>query len=315
MKTTFNSILATLILTGSTLYAQNFESTDFAAMKPVGEDEEEISQTSDEDSGPFKASVTYDFVGAAKIDEVGFKHDHVTFSNVDIGIGSIIYYDAPHKEGIYVSLDYEVTRLKWTNNPFFTQTKYHTATVGLAAFTSRACHWDWQAYIGANIDTDHTSWSYTTYDLLLWGRYEYCEGFGLNGGFVAETGMRADRVVPLLGIDWTINDRWQLNAIFPVNMSINYKIDCNWTAAGVIRIFTSRHRVGEHAAIPEGIWIYRNSGVEGAINYDLGTFHVNFHAGCTLGGRVKVTDREYHHSQRYDLRAAPYVGGEVSYRF
>lgn len=311
VKITLNSLLTTTAwLAGATLCGQNFDSTDFAGMQTAAK--EEAGET---ESGPFKVVTEFDFVGASKIDEKGFRNQHLTFSTVDIGVGSVVYYDAPYKEGLYVSLDYDITKFKWTRNPYFDQTKFHTLTVGLAGFTSRACRWEWQAYIGANIDTDHFSFDYTTYDLLLWGRYVYWEGFGLNGGFVCETGMKADRVVPLFGVDWEINDQWELNAVFPVNMSVMYKIDCDWTAALVGRVFTSRHRVDKDETLPEGIWFYRNSGIEGAINYDHDFFHVNLHLGYTLGGRIKISDRHYNRSHRYQLQAAPYVGGEVSYRF
>ncbi len=301
-----NSILAALLLVGTSLYAESYDSNDFGGVENAG-------QKAEEESGAFNVHTGFDYIGSTEIDKHGFHHDHIKYSNVEVGGGAVVYYESCIKEGVQISLNYNRTKFR---NPFYHQSIYNTINVGVAGFTSRACDWDWQAYVAANIDTDHPSFEYTTYDFLVWGRYDYCPDYlGFNIGIIGETGLKADRVLPVIGVDWKINECWKLNAVFPINMSLIYKIDENWSADIVGRVFSSRHRVGKHEPIPKGIWIYRNAGIEAGLNYDLCTFHVNCHIGYTVGGRVKIANRHYEHSHRYNLDSAPYAGGEVSYRF
>ncbi len=75
---------------------------------------------------------------------------------------------------------------------------------------------------GFSVDLDHSDAVYTN---LIWGRYAYSQQFGLHvGGWVIKN---IDHVhtLPILGFDWYVSQNWQLNAVFPADISAKYYIN------------------------------------------------------------------------------------------
>ncbi len=119
------------------------------------------------------------------------------------------------------------------------------------------------------------------------GEYDYSKNIGVHVGFLGWTGLKIDKILPILGFDWTFCEKWTLNAVFPVNVSLVYAYNDKLSFAAAGRFFWNRHRIEKHALLSEGIWEYRNSGAELAVNYALKNFAaLNLHAGYTFGGML-----------------------------
>lgn len=266
--------------------------------------------------GPFTFEIRGDYIGEAK-----FKCDHFsrfTFATGQVDLNMVYYYNPCLQEGTSIGLSYMRTRLDWKYNPFFTQKDIDTVSVNLAGFTRRFEDWTWKGQISINFDNIEY-WNledYMNYDLVLWGRYAYTQNLGLHMGFLALTGMKIDRVYPILGIDWTYNCHWKINAVFPMDLSIVYTLNDCWSFSAAGRFFAQRHRVKKNQFFSEGLWFYTSSGAELCVKYQpTRSISASIHGGYDFGGHLKVANRHYREGHRLRFDGAPYAGGEIDINF
>lgn len=264
---------------------------------------------------PFKLDVWTDYMGGAKVrdDYYGGKLHHAV---AIAQMSGVFYYCPAYTEGANAAITYTATRLRWHENPWFDQERFNTVSVAINGFSKRLCNWFWQGQIQANMDMDGSGgFDYMTYDMMLWGRYSYRENIGVHVGLIAQTGMHMDRVYPILGADWQMSRNWKLNLVFPVNVSLEYALNCHWSLALAGRSFDSRHRVGKCEGASKSVFRYENVGAEFAVKYEDRNMTANVHAGSTLGGRLRIANRHNHHSRRYHLDPTGYIGAEVAVKF
>lgn len=267
---------------------------------------------------PFKFDVRTDIIGPAKTTTKGFRHgEKLHYNESQADLSAVFYYDECHKEALAVQVGFNNTQLYWDHNPSFDQKNFGNLGVVLGGVTQRLCGWTWQAFASLNMDTRNLGINnYSTYDLLLWGKYGWRDDINVHVGFLGWTGLNIDKILPILGFDWTFCDKWQLNAVFPINISLIYTINDSFNIAAAGRFFWNRHRIEKSAFLSEGIWEYRNSGAELALNYALRNFvTLNVHGGYTFGGNVKISTKNHKHTKKYRFDGAPYVGGELAIHF
>lgn len=267
---------------------------------------------------PFRVEFRTDVLGPAKTTTKGYLHDQkLHYSESQADISAVFYYDPCHKEALLVQVGYNVTQLYWGRNPTFDQKNFGNIGVALAAVTERLCGWTWQAYASLNMDNQYPGLNnYTTYDLLLWGKYAWRNNINVHVGFLGWTGLRIDKVLPILGFDWTFCDKWQINAVFPINVSLLYNYSDNFSVALAGRFFWNRHRIEKDAYLSQGIWEYKNAGIELGANYAFrNRLTLNVHAGYATGGNVQLSTKNHRHTKKYRFDDSPYAGGEVSFNF
>ncbi|MFQ5728930.1 MAG: hypothetical protein ACE5GN_01030 [Waddliaceae bacterium] len=267
----------------------------------------------DKDLTPFFGGIDYDCMGEADFEKSSLKHQHLNFHVGRARLGSILWYNSSCEEGVAMSLAYMKTHLEWKENPYFDQENYETVSLSLSGFSDRLPDWLWKADLTASLDTDPGDLEkYLCWDLLLWGRYDYCEDFGLHMGFYAITGMKIDRVYPILGIDWHCWRKLSLNLVFPLDISAMWEFNDNWVAGAALRFFESRHRVGNNENLTRALWDYRTTGAEFTVDYNCTDYiHANFHIGYTLGGKLKIADRDNDDPHHFKFKSSPYIGGEL----
>ena len=270
---------------------------------------------------PFSVELSTEIMGKADFDNrrCRIPLNNLQFSMTELDLSAGFYYDECNKEGLLATASYTYTRIIW-QNPYFDRNYFNSVGLAIAGFTERADNWVWKGLIRLNADIDCFDASNNLYwDILLAGRYAYSENFGLNMGFIALTGMKIDRLYPILGIDWKINDKWTLNLIYPTNIALIYSWNEEWSFEVATRSFDERHRVckGKDFQWNKGLIEYRATGAEFGVNYKScdGAWVGNFHVGEILGGRLKVATKNYNHRKRYNFKNAPYVGGEIAGRF
>lgn len=309
MKHTLQRFLTVLALVWMPLHAE-IDTQDFSA-------EQITPQPQDDEGGPFKFEASYDYIGKTKFQKERIKHEHIRFGQGQAELSAVFYYNRPCKEGALAALSYNWFDLHWEGNPAFHKKQFKTVTLSVAGFTERWCDWLWKAQVGGNIDADHPDFSeYLTWDIVLWGRYAYCEDIGINIGFLAQTGMKIDRCYPIFGIDWQYWDNLKLSAVYPVNISAIYTIDCHWSVDLAGRFFDFRDRAGSHAHLRKAVFHYQNSGAEFGVNYDWGPrIDANAHIGYSFGGTLKIANQHNHHPHHFKFDSAGYAGAEVDVRF
>lgn len=280
-----------------------------------------LTKENDGEPKPFSVELSTEVMGKSKFDNkrCRLNLDDLQFSMTELDLSAGFYYDPCYREGLLATASYTYTRTIW-KNPYFDQSYFNTVGLAIAGFTERAEDWVWKGLIRLNADVDYFDASNNLYwDILLAGRYTYSENFGLNMGFIALTGMKIDRLYPILGFDWKINDRWVLNLIYPTNISLIYLWNDEWSLEVATRSFDERHRVGKgkDPMWNKGLIEYRATGAEFGINYKScdGAWVGNLHVGEIIGGRLKVATKSYNDRKRYNFKNAPYVGGEIAGRF
>lgn len=267
--------------------------------------------------GQFQFNVLGDGLGKAKFTKKHRDHGHIQFDHFSAVADAVVWFNDCDKEGVNVGFGYEYTRLKVNPHFLFKRQHYDTALVNLTFFTHRLDDWRWVAFAQYNIDADKWDFTdYSTFDLLLWGRFDYCTTMGVHIGIYAETGMKADLVLPILGVDWRIGKSWKLNAVFPLNVSLIYNWNDKWAVALAARVFNERHRAGKEGLRNKAVWRYSNGGVELALRYEPnGKLQANIHAGYATGGKLKVASQHYHHKRHYRFDGSPYAGAEATVSF
>lgn len=281
------------------------------------EDLSTVDIDEDDTGGPFSIGISGDAIDKARF-EKHKQYGHLYFATADVDASAIYYYNPCYAEALNVGLTYTKTWLNWKYNPFFTQKEYDMISINLGGITKRVEDWTWRAQVSINFDNIEY-WNFTdymNYDFLLWGRYDLCRTIGVHMGFVGLTGMKIDRLYPIVGIDWKPNCHWELNLVFPMDLSAIYNFNKSWSVAVAGRFFNQRHRVKDHQNYSEGLWYYTTSGAEVALRYHpCKLINAEIHIGENFGGHIKVADRHYRNGHRLRLESAPYAGGELSVNF
>lgn len=308
MKTIFNLLLAVTTVSCFPLSAQ-------INIEDIGPSSIEFQR--ELPGSPFKIDISADYVGRAKVEKCSHI-GHVTFATGQVEFNYVFYHQDCYHEGASIAVTYDRTFLDWTKNFYFTQQNYDTIGLILSAFTERLENWQWLAQISSSFDNiPHWSFpDYMYYDILMWGRYSCIHDIGLHIGFLAQTGMKFDRVYPIIGIDWTYDCHWKFNAVFPVDISVVYTINSAWNVAVAGRFIDQRHRAKRDQILSEAIWHYQTTGAELAINYTpTDTISANLHAGYSFGGHLSISNRRYRRYERLSIESAPYAGGELVWNF
>lgn len=264
---------------------------------------------------PFFFNTFVDATGKAKINNTFFKGDQFQFAIANFEGGSVFYYNPCYIEGAAASLAYTETYYGWKDNPWYGQDHFQTASLSFSAFTKRLDKWFWRAQVQFNLDGWEWDSDYLFYNILLWGRYEICSNWGIHLGFFAETGMQIDRIYPIIGFDWQIAERWKLSAVFPFDVALKYLLTESWTLSIAGRAFDSRHRVNKKQSHAGYLARYLNTGAEFMIRYERGAFEANIHAGSTLGGVYRISDRHNKNAHHYKLDPVGYAGAEIDVKF
>lgn len=277
----------------------------------------EMTQPEKKGRHPFDLSFSYDKVTSSKFSKKRFKHDSQSYSETEAEVGAVFYYNPCYEEGAKVTLGYLYTDFQWKHNPFFRRNHFNYASVALGFATKRVTNWLWQASVAMNQDTDHLNvGKYANYDILLWGRYNWSRCVGYHVGFLAFTGMNINKVWPVIGFDYEFSRKWKLNGVYPMNISLVYRLNQNFSAALAGRAFYNRYRVGAHERVREAIFEYLNSGAEFALNYECSSrIKLNAHAGRTFGGEIRISNKYHHHVRHLDIDSAFYFGGSLDFSF
>lgn len=265
--------------------------------------------------GPFKIELTFDAIADAKVHDC---HHHLQFATGEAEVSMVFYHDPCYEEGASIGVSFSRTRIDWRHNHLFHQKDFDQVCLTLGFSSARLCSWLWQAQFTANFDNiEYWSFNdYMNYDMLLWGRYEYNKCLGIHIGVLATTGMKIDRVYPIIGVDWQWRDNIKINLIFPLNISIVYNFNKAWSVALAGRLFYERHRLKRHEILEKGLIQYQSSGAEIGLTYNPADWLLaNIHAGYDFGGRFKTATRHYKHRHNYDVDGAPYAGAELDFAF
>ncbi len=277
---------------------------------------EKMESAAEEKGSPVRISTHGDWIQRSKINRRHHHNEHVKFFTATVQAEGVVYYNPCHSEGIGLGVGYIRSYFEWKQNPRFKTRNLDQVAFTISGFSERLKDWNWHGQLTANWEPRyHELWRYTNYDIILWGRYAYQEHVNLHFGFIALTGMKIDHIYPIIGFDWSFANRWKLNLIFPLNISLIYGISPSLSASLAARVWDIRYRFGKDQPKARSLLEYRNQGVELGINYSKGRIAANIHAGITLGGQFRTFNSDSKSKHHFNMNSAAYAGGEAVFKF
>ena len=250
----------------------------------------------------------------AKLDEPGREGEKIAFASSRLRAS----YSHPlsEKSNVLVSLAHSGAEINWKENPNFRENKFATLDLALVGQSMKVPHWFLQGALLTKVDTDAWNFSrYALYQGFMWGRYSYSKLFGVHVGLSGTSGLRKDKVFPILGIDYSPNAKWKFQVIFPMDLSAKYKMSERWSLAAGAKSFRARHRLHKRENISQGIFEYRSYGSELSLNYEIQNFMAKIHSGMNFGGDLKISNSKGKDSIFYKYKSSVFFGSQLSYTF
>ena len=260
----------------------------------------------------------YRHVGKAE-----FKHHeygHLNYADAN----AALFYNHSFNEDNALSweLEYDYLKVDWAENPRFRQTNFNYFGSSLGYVSTEINKWRWIINTGFSVDTHHFNFGKTAvYHGMLWGRYSFAEGAGVNMGVIGWYGVLNGYTLPIFGFDWFWGRHLKFNFIFPLNGSINYSFTPNWALELSYSGFGGPYKYPRRAS--EGIGAYSNpifklysSGMDLNLNYEYNhILRASLGGGWNFGGWILIKDHNNHHGKYYKYNSAPYAQGSLALSF
>lgn len=269
---------------------------------------------------PWHFYAGYSQVGKANFRHQDFKNSHVYFSEAEASL----YYSTFLNEKNIVSVEVGdlYINFDWEDNPRFRQNIYNTLNTSIAFISMSWDRWRWVINPGVTVDAATLNYSKSAvYYGLLWGRYAYSSFTGLHIGVFGWGGIKNHYVLPVVGIDWTNGQNWRVNMIFPLDASIEYQINPQWTTLVAVDAFGGPYRFPRrihkgNGDFKNGIFEVYSAGAEVAVDYRPNALvKTELGVGYNWGGWILIKDKNNHHGKYYHFNAAPYIQGNIAVTF
>lgn len=317
MKKQLISFLCLMTLAVTPLLAEDDDESQAKNIYPT------LGWTDPGDTGPitfFSVKGIYENIDRSHFRKFPLESEKIGYNKGQILIGYNEVFNC--YEAASIEVGFASTRLRWDQNPYFNQQTFSEVDFIINGATKRVEDWYFRVQLQANIDSDHFDWSeYGLYYLTTWARYSWntpwCTDVGLNIGFIGRTGLEQSIMWPIAGIDVRLTECLKLNLVYPVDLSAVYSWNENLSFLCAVKFWNERHRTGDNQPLPEGIFQYRNTGLEIGVNYDYCQFFsANVHIGSTFDkGDLKIENRHGNDPVHHKFNGAFYCGGNILVRF
>jgi hypothetical protein len=249
--------------------------------------------------------------------------DHIAGATLSEAENQKIYFNEAQLQALWafklaegtggaVNLGYSAVNLRWKENPYFNSNTFPFLNVGLSGYTDSIANWFWlggiNAQIQTNVGTQDLFTQRSRYSALLWGRYQFCQPCGVHLGLMVFTGIQKTNVWPIIGFDWIFSKEWELNLVFPVNLSLFYNINNEWSISVAGRPFMARFRTGNYEPSPNSIAEYFNYGTELSLNYETDIILFSIYGGFSFGDVMKFENQNADTLGYRHFNGAPYIG-------
>lgn len=215
-------------------------------------------------------------------------------------------------------VEWNTFRMDWNQNPKFHQDRFYYIQFGLTFYSTGLDKWRWILRGDYNIDLEHFSHSgqYGLVSALLWGAYELHHKWHYHIGALGYSGMSGQEVYPLIGLDFAPNAKWLFQLIFPIDYSIQYKIDQYFRLSLKSRPLKERFRVGKKEPQPKSVFSYSSIGAELNLHFEIERrFEFEIYSGYNFGGDMYIKDKKGHNPLYTDVEGAIYGGANIDYAF
>ena len=130
------------------------------------------------------------------------------------------------------------------------------------------------------------------------------------------------RVIPILVVNWRLNDRWSLvnplpaGPAGPAGLELNYRFDNGWDLGLGAAYRSLRFRLSENGPTPDGVGVERGMPVFLRLSADFSDQASLFlYAGAIVGGELRVEDSGGNTLREESFDPAPLLGATFRMRF
>ena len=260
----------------------------------------------------------YRNIGSAEFEK--HKYGHLNYADGN----AAIFYNHSFDEDNAISwgVEYDYLKIDWEKNPRFKEKNFNYFGSSLGYISTEIEKWRWVVNTGFSVDTSDFNFGKTgVYHGMLWGRYAFAKGAGMNVGVLGWYGILNGYVMPIFGFDWFWGDDVKFNLIFPLNGSITYTFTKGWALELLYSGFGGPYKYPRRAS--EGIGDYNNpifkiysSGCDLNLNYQYDhRFRASIGGGWNFGGWILIKNHSNHHGDYYKYNSAPYAQGSLALSF
>ena len=217
---------------------------------------------------------------------------------------------------------YSFLDFNWLKNPRFREHDYHFVNASLGWVSTSVKDWRWILSTGVSVDAQTFDFGHSgVYYGMMWGRYSFSPTIGMHIGWAGYVGVENGYMLPIVGIDWQVGQHWRFNGIFPINLSIEYLFNKNWSTALEVASFGRPYRFpmrihGGNEHFRNGIFEVYSKGLELDLKFHTGNaFRASVGGGWNFGGWILIKNHDNSHAKYYKYDGAPYAQGKLEFTF
>lgn len=269
---------------------------------------------------PWHFDGEYRDVGKAKFRTCSVQGSHAAYEDAH----AFLYYShfPSTNNSLTWKVGYSFLDFNWLKNPHFHESAYHFANASIGWVSNSIRNWRWILSAATSVDAQTFDFGESgVYYGLMWGRYRYSHTLGMHIGWAGYVGVENGYFLPIVGIDWQATEKLKINAIFPVNCSIEYYFNEYWKTALEVASFGRPYRFpirihGGSGHFRNGIFEIYSIGTELNVKFFTGNaFWTSFGGGWNYGGWILIKNHDNEHGKYYKFNGAPYVQAQLAFSF
>lgn len=267
---------------------------------------------------PIHVAGRYRQIGSAEFEK--HQRGHVDYADAYAAVYYTHFLNSENSLSWGVGYDY--LKFDWEKNPRFSQKHFNYATASLGYVSTTLDRWRWLVNGGFTVEAEDFNFGQTAvYHGMLWGRYHFSNCCGFHVGALGYYGVKNGYALPIFGLDWKWGSNWIASFIFPVNISLNYAFNDNWSAEVAYSGFGGPYKYPRRANDGKGrfhdpIFETYSSGVDLNLLYQFDhLLKVTLGVGYNGGGWILIKNHENDHGKYYHYNGAPYAQGTVAMTF
>ncbi|TVQ61333.1 MAG: hypothetical protein EA378_08960 [Phycisphaerales bacterium] len=248
----------------------------------------------------------------------------ITFVRARAGVDVIKPFE--DRSSLTVGFNTEISFYDWTDNSAFFGTSSpafdRVHIYNLSATYAKPLDADWTVFGGARVRSafqDGARFGDTlAYGGLLGASYRVNDDFRVGFGFAGTTRLEnTGWIVPIVTVDWQIDDRWRLRNDTGFGFTLSYDVDAQLKLLGAIGFERREFRLDDNEALPRGV--VRDTSIPAGLGVDWTSenrkFEVRALAGIMAYQEYRFFDRNGNFAEKSDTKITPVFRLEVGYNF
>lgn len=219
--------------------------------------------------------------------------------------------------GLRLEIGQEYFDVDWKDSFELKRQNYNAYLTNIGVFSD---FWEnWWIFTSAGVVTDPESWSlstYAQYRFVLYTRYNYRERFRVHLGALGYYGMKYNRIIPIVGIDFSHFKHLTINLVFPNDISLVWEMAPSLSLIARYRFMLFTRRLDTEELRPKGGLKFSATGAEIGVRGTLKEIiSVQGFIGRAFNKQMRFEDNNGKNRTYYDQASSFYAGGGLFFVF